>query len=67
MTTDTLWGYVNGSTDTLRNWAKDGTLLETLIVPGISGNTWGGEFAIPEPASALLLSIGGLFALRGRR
>ena len=65
--TDTLWGYVNDSGRELRNWAKDGTLLETLFVDGISGNTWGGEFQIPEPASASLLSIGMLFVIRRRR
>ncbi|MHC4416114.1 MAG: hypothetical protein ACYS0G_12605 [Planctomycetota bacterium] len=41
--TDTLWAHLN-STNTLRQWAKDGTLLQEVAVAGLSGNIWGGEF-----------------------
>ena len=41
-TTDTLW-YVSNSSDLLRQYAKDGTLLDT-VSSGVTQNVWGAEF-----------------------
>lgn len=47
--TDTLWAHQNG-TGNIAQWSKGGTLLQTVTVPGLSNNIWGGEFqVIPEP------------------
>ncbi len=67
--TDTLWVYRNEFPDRsneLRQYSKTGTLLQTLIVPGIEGNTFGGEFAIPAPPGLGVLGAAGLL-LRRRR
>lgn len=63
--TDTLWGVVNG-TNEIRNWRKDGTLLESAQINGLASNNWGGEFAVPEPATLLLASLGAAALLRRR-
>ena len=43
--TDTIWAHRNG-TEILRQWSKDGTLLDEVTVSGLSGNIWGGEFQV---------------------
>jgi hypothetical protein len=62
---DTLWAtdYSNGA---MYNWAKDGTLIDQLSYPQIAGYAWGGEFAIPAPATLSLLTLG-LLGVRRRR
>ncbi len=69
--TDTLWGKNNGG-GTLYQYSKTGTLLNTVVVPGLSpGNDFGGEMAIApvEPIPALsgagLAALGLLVALAG--
>lgn len=64
--TDTLWAedFANGR---LYNYRKDGTLLGTVDVPALAGYAWGGEFAIPEPASLTLIASGLALMLRRRR
>jgi hypothetical protein len=52
--TDTLWAHNFGST-TFRRWSKDGTLLDEVTVDGLLPSITGGEFAVPEPASAALV------------
>ena len=48
--TDTLWGKLNGG-GTLYQYSKTGTLLNTVVVPGLSpGNDYGGEMAITGTA-----------------
>lgn len=53
--TDTLWGKVGGG-GTLYQFSKSGTLLDTVVIPGLSPfSDSGGEMRIvPEPASLLL-------------
>jgi hypothetical protein len=65
--TDTLWAH-SLLTDILRQWSKDGTLLQEVTVPGLSQNgITGGEFSmVPEPSS-LVLSIFVLVGLRCSR
>ncbi len=41
--TDTLWYVTNAPSNIIRQYAKDGTLLQTLNVP-YGGNVWGAEF-----------------------
>ena len=43
--TDTLWYVTNAGGNAIRQYAKDGTLLQTLDVP-FGGNVWGAEFAM---------------------
>jgi hypothetical protein len=58
--TNTLWAKDNFSA-TMRQWSKDGTLLQEISVAGLSSNIIGGEFSmIPEPATFLCLIIGAL-------
>jgi hypothetical protein len=45
--TDTLWYVTNSGGSTIRQYAKDGTLLQTLNVP-FGGNVWGAEFRLAE-------------------
>ena len=63
--TDTLWAINNnGSSYSMRQWQKDGTLLDEVTIDGLSPNVWGGEFAvpaIPEPSTLVLL----MFATAG--
>ena len=50
--TDTLWYVTNSGGSAIRQYSKDGTLLQTLSVP-FGGNVWGAEFAFggnPCPA-----------------
>lgn len=63
--TDTLWGNVNGS-DEIRQFSKAGVLLESVNIPGLAGNNWGGEFSIPEPGALSLLLLGSVALLRRR-
>lgn len=63
--TATLRGVVNGR-DEIRNFSRTGTLLESVNIPGLASNNWGGEFAVPEPTTALLLALGAIGALRRR-
>jgi hypothetical protein len=62
---DTLWAtdFSNGA---MYNWAKDGTLLDQLSYPELAGYAWGGEFAIPAPATLSLLTLS-LLGVRRRR
>jgi hypothetical protein len=62
---DTLWAtdFSNGA---MYNWSKDGTLIDQLSYPQIAGYAWGGEFAIPAPATLSLLTLGLLGARRRR-
>ena len=56
--TDTLWAHDNG-TSLLRQWTTSGVLLQTVSVPALSGNIWGGEFSIvPEPSTFALAALG---------
>lgn len=65
--TDTLWVSTMGS-ESLSQYAKDGTFLGTISVPGMRGASFlSGEFAVPEPTSALLLGLGALAFVRRRR
>lgn len=64
--TDTLWYITNGS-NSIDQYAKDGTHLQNVVVTGLASNNWGAEFSIPEPASAMLLAFGSLVMLRRRR
>ena len=40
--------------------------LQSLLIPGLGGYQWGGEFAIPEPSAMALMSLGLLTLLRRR-
>lgn len=42
--TDTLW-YVTNASDTITQYSKNGALLQTMTVTGLSSNNWGAEFA----------------------
>lgn len=65
--TDTLWAHRNGSGE-LAQWSKDGVLLQTVAVTGLSANIWGGEFQlIPEPTAFTLLGLGSLALVMVRR
>ncbi len=62
--TDSLWGKTNGG-NTLYQYSKTGTLLNTVVVPGLSpGNDYGGEMAISgAPVAAIpALSWAGIAA-----
>lgn len=63
--TDTLWVTRNGSSE-IRQYDKNGNQLQSLNVPGVGGNQWGGEFNLPEPTTPALLALGGLPSLRRR-
>ncbi|MDY7107560.1 MAG: hypothetical protein SYC29_02890 [Planctomycetota bacterium] len=62
---DTLWAtdYSNGD---MYNFAKDGTVIDVLNYPELAGYAWGGEFAIPAPATLSLLTLS-LLGVRRRR
>lgn len=70
--TDTFWGYQNGS-GVFYQFDRSGPSLQTLVVANMPGNNaWGGEIAqsaVPEPGSLLLLVAGAaallLFRKRG--
>lgn len=57
--TDTLWFVPNNSSLPLVQYAKNGTVLQSLTVTGRSGNVFGAEFvALPEPSTYALLALG---------
>jgi hypothetical protein len=62
---DTLWAtdFLNGD---MYNYAKDGTLIDMVNLPQLAGYAWGGEFAIPAPATLSLLTLS-LLGVRRRR
>ncbi|MEE9130050.1 MAG: hypothetical protein V3T84_08535 [Phycisphaerales bacterium] len=65
--TDTLWYVTNSGGNTIRQYSKDGLLLDTLSVP-FGGNVWGAEFVtIPGPGALPLLLAAAGFARRRRR
>ena len=45
--TDTLWCN-DFSLGNLRQYDKAGNLLQDVLIPGLTGYTWGGEFVIPK-------------------
>jgi hypothetical protein len=51
--TDTLWANNFGS-NTFRQWHKDGTLIDEVMIDGLLPFVTGGEFAVPEPTSVIL-------------
>ncbi len=63
--TDSLW-YVPNSGSLIRQYSKDGDLMQLLDVP-YGGNVWGAEFAIPTPGALALLGLAGLSFRRRRR
>lgn len=63
--TDTIWGVVNGR-NTIRQYDKNGNILQSVEINGLASNNWGGEFAVPEPAALLMLALGAATALRRR-
>jgi hypothetical protein len=71
-TTDTLWFVRNGS-DSIDQYSKTGTLLQTENIVGLAANNWGSEFALhavaaaPEPASLGLFGGALLLLQRLRR
>ncbi len=69
--TDTLW-YVSNNSNTIRQYGKNGALLDTVTVSGLQSNNWGAEFAqiqnrVPEPGSLALLALGLAGAALARR
>jgi hypothetical protein len=42
---DTIW-YVTNGTDTITQYGKDGSVLQTLSVSGLASNNWGAEFSM---------------------
>lgn len=65
--TNTLWTAQN-SGNIIRQYALDGTPLQTITVAGLGnfGNIWGGEMQIPAPGSLALVAAGGLMFRRRR-
>lgn len=69
MSTDSLWYVTNGS-NTITQYSKTGSLLQTVAVAGLRSNNWGAEFAppVPIPAALPLLVTGlGFFGILRRR
>lgn len=67
--TDSLW-YWGDNDQTIRNYSKTGVLLESVVIPGVTGNILGGEMSIrsisvPAPSSLVLFGLA-LLALRRR-
>lgn len=64
----TLWIVPNPALGLLHQYAKDGTLLDTVATPSRGFNVWGAEFqTVPEPGSFALLGLAGLAAMSRRR
>lgn len=64
--TDSLWYVPNNPGSLIRQYSKDGDLMQSLNVP-YGGNVWGAEFAIPTPGALALLGLAGLSLRRRRR
>lgn len=68
---NTIWLTDYGIGDTISQYKRDGTYLQTIQVPGMFGATGlTAEFdvrGVPAPGSAALLGLGGLMASRRRR
>ena len=67
--TDTLW-YVKNDSDLIVQFSKDGTVLGTVTVSGLTANNWGAEFSsVPVPPALYLFGSGllGLIGISRRR